>query len=303
MVGTTDHLRADDGLLALGLYELRSWQGRSLPFHDVMAGRALEPAPEVLVQFPRWRGHRFLDVLEWLVCDRLASPGAAVTWLAERRGGAMGVRRLLEQRSWSYTERSDGRLRRFEGDAPPPGPRPQPRTFSTRLGTDLEFAADWGVFSEGHVDPGTRQLFEAALVHSPIETVVDVGTGYGPLAIGLVASGAARRAVGTDVDAVSLALAIRNGRTTDVPCSFVLEDDPAKVEGASLTVCALPTHAPRDRAEALIASLVSRCRSEPVLVGVHHSLEARYIRRFAVAGAHATVVSRGEHAIMRLSRP
>jgi 16S rRNA G1207 methylase RsmC len=148
----------------------------------------------------------------------------------------------------------------------------------------LDFAADFGVFSPGHVDEGTRLLLEVALRGPAAPVVADIGIGYGPLATGIVANGIAERAVGTDIDALALWLALRNADANGVPLSVECSADPGAVPPTPLTVCNVPTHIDAARSAALMAGLLARARSGRLLAVVHASLAERYARYFAEAG-------------------
>lgn len=300
-VGTIER---DDTVAALDLAQVRAAVAvgaTAVPFHELVLAEP-DPRDAVLIEVPRWRGYGLLSALEWLVCDKLAASGRSeVTWRAERTGGATGLRRLLNEREWSFRERKEKSWRIFEGEPPAAGVFPQPPTFETTLGTNrFVMHSGWGVFSEHHIDAGTRLLFEAASHAQPVEVLLDVGIGYGPLAIGLLAAGIARRAIGTDVDSVALALSAMNAEATQRPISLVLTDDPSAIVGAELVVCNFPTHADRSCADTLRAALAAWALKAPVLVVVHASLEARFVRRFAEAGAIAKTIARTEHVVLRL---
>jgi hypothetical protein len=250
-----------------------------------------------------WRGHSFIGLCEWLVCSKLARPGAHVLWQVPARGGATGVRKTLEARGWDFTESraKDKRQRIFEGAAREAGAAPDPRSFSGTLGPRaLSFDADWGVFSLGHVDEGTRRLFEAAYARNAA-TVVDVGTGYGAVAIGLAAANAAVRVVASDVDLVALHLASRNAHANGVTIEFHAEDDPVVLAPAELTTCEIPTHVSPVQTQRLVSGLTNRARSGVVLVAVHMGLVARYSAFFTGAGGRVEDDPGETHAILTVS--
>ena len=70
-------------------------------------------------------------------------------------------------------------------------------------GVGVELVTGHGVFSAAAVDPGTAYLLRW-LADVPGRRVLDVGCGYGPLALWLVAADADRTAVAVDRDAVAL---------------------------------------------------------------------------------------------------
>jgi len=256
---------------------------------ELLAGGEVERADEVVVAPPTWRGHSFIELLEWLVCAKLVRDGARATWVAPKRGGATGVRKILAARGWEVAERKDSDLRVFEGLVPSAGPRPEPRAFDE---DGVRFAADWGVFSREHLDEGTRALLDAAMRHDA-PFVVDVGTGYGPIPVLLAKAGRCARAIGTDIDLVALYLARLNAIANGVDVAFMALADPTKVDPSPLTLCEIPSHTPDT--SALVAGLMRRGRDGVVLVAVHRGIEERY--RALLGGA--PTVSRSEtHAVL-----
>ena len=66
-----------------------------------------------------------------------------------------------------------------------PASRPRPRSLRVRLGDlEVELATDSGVFSAQRLDPGTAVLLEH-LEPVPEGDLLDLGCGYGPLALAL----------------------------------------------------------------------------------------------------------------------
>ena len=67
-------------------------------------------------------------------------------------------------------------------------------------GLHLELETDAGVFSADRLDPGTRLLLDTAPAPPPTGDLVDVGCGYGPLALVLAARSPAARVWAVDVN-------------------------------------------------------------------------------------------------------
>jgi 16S rRNA (guanine1207-N2)-methyltransferase len=92
----------------------------------------------------------------------------------------------------------------------------------------LELETDSGMFSPGRLDPGTRLLLETAPPPPVAGQLLDLGCGYGPLALVMAA-----RSPGSDVWAVdanrrALALCARNAERAGLPrVRAVAPDDPA----------------------------------------------------------------------------
>lgn len=293
-----------DGVLATTLQEQRrgiaAGAAAVFPFHEAF-GSALPAAPEVLVRVPSRRGYSFVQLLEWWVCSALATPSAQVVWQALRKQGAGGVERILSGRGWDLERRREGAWVRMTGSPPRPGPRPEPETFTHGFGgLTITFAADWGVFSQEHVDPGTQMLFEAAAAEISGELLVDVGCGYGPIAVGLTATGKATRALASDVDAVALLLTAHNSTAAGVEVALVFDDEPPDAPGA-LYVCNLPTHIEREAGARMVRSLALRARHSRVLAGCHASLADRYRRRFEREGTGCEISTTDSHAVLKIS--
>lgn len=272
-----------------------------IPFHELAAGRvAVETAMEIEVVPPPYRGKRLLPVLSWLVTTALAAPGASATWQVERRHGPDPARRALEPLGWRLEAERAGRWLLLYGAVPPSHELPAPRSFAAG---SLRFEADYGVFSPRGVDPGSALLLDVAARLPPVEAVADVGTGYGAIAVTLLAGGHARRAVGTEVDSIAAWLAERNARAAGVDLRVALEPDPARVERTELTVCNVPTHLDARRSAELMASLAERARAGRLLAVVHAGLEERFTRHLAQPGLRVSRHAGAEHVVLEAAAP
>jgi 16S rRNA (guanine1207-N2)-methyltransferase len=76
--------------------------------------------------------------------------------------------------------------------------------------THLALATDSGVFSPGRLDPGTRLLLETAPTLPADGDLLDLGTGYGPLALVMASRAPAARVWAVDVNQRALQLCERN---------------------------------------------------------------------------------------------
>lgn len=149
----------------------------------------------------------------------------------------------------------------------------KPRTLHLRLGDmELELEADRGVFGSRAVDLGTTVLLKEAPPPPPAGDILDLGAGYGPIAIAL-----ARRAPGATVWAVdvnqrALELARENAERAKTPNVNVAE----------------PDQVPPDLRFAAIYS------NPPVRVGKKplHDLLLAWLPRLAPAAAAYLVVQR-----------
>ena len=268
--------------------------GDGLAFHDLAAGRAsLAADGEVEIAPPSYRGKRLLPVLSWLVTHQ---PARRAVWRFERRLGPDFARRSLEPLGWELEAERAGRWLLLRGAVPPAHELPPPRSFATPGG--LIFEADYGVFSPGGIDAGSAALLDVARGLAPVETVADVGVGYGALAISLLAGGLARRAVGTEVDSIAAWLAERNARAAGVDLQVALDPDPLSVERTELTVSNVPTHLAARRSAALMSALAERARDGRLLAVVHAGLADRYAAHLERAGLTVTRHPRGEHVVL-----
>lgn len=301
-------VRAEDRefAVAFDLFEERRLHDAGI--ETVRFDRLLEedwaiPALEVFVEPPKWRGHSFVDLLEWVVCSKLSRAGETlVRWRAHKKGGASGVRKVLDARGWNFEAKKNGNFLSFEGFAPAPGPRPEPAGFDAHLADrELHFAADWGVFSEDHIDDGTRMLFDVVreAIGGRVSAVADIGCGYGPLAIGLVTAGVCEEAVAVDTDFVAIKLARTNAAACGAAVRFVAEDDPSSLPSTPLTVSYPPTHADASNRERLVDGLVRRSIHGEVFVVVHSGLEERYAALFAASEVEVVTVARARHSVLR----
>jgi 16S rRNA (guanine1207-N2)-methyltransferase len=112
-----------------------------------------------------------------------------------------------------------------------PAPRSAPKRLEVVVdGRSLELASDTGVFSHGHLDDGTSLLIErGATPPTDATDLLDLGCGYGPvaLALGLRAPSARIWAVDTNPRAVELCAA--NAAANDIANvhAIVVDADPA----------------------------------------------------------------------------
>jgi 16S rRNA (guanine1207-N2)-methyltransferase len=154
--------------------------------------------------------------------------------------------------------------------SPTPGVQSRPSTVRLDL-PDLSLAlrTDRGVFSGGRIDPGTKVLLLEAPAPPPAGDLLDLGCGYGPIALALAA-----RSPGATVWAVDV-----NERALD------LTRTNAEAAGLANVRVATPDAVPADVRFAAIWS------NPPVRVGkaALHDLLTTWLARLAPAG-HALLV-------------
>jgi 16S rRNA (guanine1207-N2)-methyltransferase len=136
----------------------------------------------------------------------------------------------------------------------------------------LTLATDAGVFSPGRLDPGTRLLLDAAPPPPPDGDLLDLGTGYGPLALALAKRSPGARIWAVDVNKRALELCAGN----------------AAAAGLANVRCV-----PADDA-ILPASYQLIWSNPPIRIGKQalHSMLTAWLRRLAPGAAAYLVVQR-----------
>lgn len=260
------------------------------------------PSDVVRIHVPPYRPASALILLAALA-GRLGRPGSRVVWFAQRKYHGH-IRRTLVPHGWRLVdERVDG-THVLTGTPPVDIRTDHPHHIAVTLGAvQTNLAADYGVFSTDRLDDGTELLLTTALAMPPVPTVADIGTGYGPLALGMVLNGAAQAAVASDIDAFALHLADINARRLKVPLVVSGTPDPARLPPTPLTLCNVPTHIPRDQTGALMDGLATRAQSGPVLLVVHRSLEGRYHDHMHRRGLCVTPRNGEHHVVLRVTSP
>jgi 16S rRNA (guanine1207-N2)-methyltransferase len=95
-------------------------------------------------------------------------------------------------------------------------------------GLHLELETDSGIFSPGRLDPGTRLLLAEAAPPPAAGNLLDLGCGYGPLALVLAARSPSAEVWGVDVNQRALELCARNAARAQLPnLHCAPPDDPA----------------------------------------------------------------------------
>jgi 16S rRNA (guanine1207-N2)-methyltransferase len=147
------------------------------------------------------------------------------------------------------------------------------RTLALRVGDlALELQADRGVFGSRAIDLGTRVLLKEAPPPPPEGDLLDLGSGYGPIAIALARRSPAAKVWAIDVNERALELTRANAATAKTPN----------------VVASLPDSVPADVRFAAIYS------NPPVRVGKAplHELLLRWLPRLAPGGVAYLVVQR-----------
>jgi 16S rRNA G1207 methylase RsmC len=149
----------------------------------------------------------------------------------------------------------------------------RPRTVRLRLGDlDLELQADRGVFGSRGVDLGTMVLLREAPAAPPAGDILDLGCGYGPIAVVLALRSPGARVWAVDINERAVELARENA---------------VAAKALNLSACD-PEEVPADIGFDAIYS------NPPVRVGKAplHELLVRWLRRLNPGGAAYLVVQR-----------
>lgn len=157
--------------------------------------------------------------------------------------------------------------------SPRPGARSRPATVHLTLpDLDLDLATDRGVFSGGRIDPGTKILLLEGPPPPDSGDVLDLGCGYGPIALAL-----ATRSPGATVWAVDV-----NERARDLTRAN------AEAAGLANVTVVAPDDVPSDVRFAAIWS------NPPVRVGktALHDLLHRWLARLSDEGRALLVVQK-----------
>lgn len=157
--------------------------------------------------------------------------------------------------------------------SPDPGGRHRPGQIEVRAGdTTFTLATDAGVFSRERLDPGTAVLLERLAIPPESGDVLDLGCGYGPIALSVAMRCPACTVWAVDVNDRALELVRHNARRLGV--TNVRACEPDEVPGT-----------------VRFAALYS---NPPIRIGkaALHELLLRWLRRLAPGGTGQLVVQR-----------
>jgi 16S rRNA (guanine1207-N2)-methyltransferase len=136
----------------------------------------------------------------------------------------------------------------------------------------LELATDSGVFSPGRLDPGTRLLLETAPPPPATGDLLDLGCGYGPLALSLAVRAPRARVWAVDVNRRALDLCEGNVAAAGLANVRCLEPQAAELPATFGLIWSNP----------------------PIRIGKEalHAMLTHWLGRLAPAGAAYLVVQR-----------
>lgn len=109
--------------------------------------------------------------------------------------------------------------------AEPAGPEERRQIHVRLAGVDLDLTTARGIYSPERLDPGTAVLLARAPDPSPTGALLDLGCGWGPIAITLALRSPEARVWGVDVNRRSLDLARDNAATAGATNATFCEPD------------------------------------------------------------------------------
>ena len=173
-------------------------------------------------------------------------------------------------------------------------------------GVHLELATDSGMFSPSRLDPGTRLLLDTA-PHPPAGgDLLDLGCGYGPLALAMAAWSPAARVWAVDVNTRALELCAANAARAglrNVRC--VRPDDPALPGNFVLIWSNPPIRIGKQALHALLAAWLGRLDpAGSAYLVVQRNLGSDSLQRWLrSAGWDASrVAARSGYRVLRVGR-
>jgi 16S rRNA (guanine1207-N2)-methyltransferase len=170
----------------------------------------------------------------------------------------------------------------------------------------LKLATDSGVFSPGRLDPGTRLLLETAPPPPADGDLLDLGCGYGPLALVLASRARAARVWAVDVNRRALDLCTRNAADAglaNVRC--LAADDPNLPASYQLIWSNPPVRIGKDALHDMLMRNLERLASgAPAYLVVQRNLGSDSLQRWlAEAGWEAArVAARAGYRVLEVRR-
>lgn len=193
----------------------------------------------------------------------------------------------------------------YFAERPAAGPRPG----SVHVVTEdlhLELATDSGMFSPSRLDPGTRLLLETAPPPPAAGNLLDLGTGYGPLALVLASRAPGAEVWAVDVNTRALELCARNAERAglrNVHCAA--PDDPALPGAFRLIWSNPPIRIGKAALHALLTTWLDRLDpGGAAYLVVQRHLGSDSLQRWLESAGWAAerVAARAGYRVLRVSR-
>jgi 16S rRNA (guanine1207-N2)-methyltransferase len=170
----------------------------------------------------------------------------------------------------------------------------------------LELETDSGVFSPGRLDPGTRLLLETAPAPPAAGDLLDLGCGYGPLALVMAARSAASRVWAVDVNRRALELCARNAARAGLPgVRAAAPDDPALPGQFGLIWSNPPIRIGKPALHALLSGWLTRLApGGAAYLVVQRNLGSDSLQRWLAGAGWAAerVAARSGYRVLRAAR-
>ena len=170
----------------------------------------------------------------------------------------------------------------------------------------LELATDSGVFSPGRLDPGSRLLLDAAPPPPGTGNLLDLGCGYGPLALVLAARAPHARIWAVDVNQRAIDLCHRNAQAARLANVRCLEPDDASLPDTfELIWSNPPIRIGKKALHAMLASWLGRlAEGAGAYLVVQRNLGSDSLQRWlAESGWDASrVAARAGYRVLRVQR-
>lgn len=126
----------------------------------------------------------------------------------------------------------------------------------TLFDNQLTFTTDAGVFSKGTVDYGTRTMLMAFNQDIPAGKILDLGAGYGPVAISLAKVMPERAFVAAEINARAVELVARNAEQNHVAQQIsVIQSD--RYEHVSGKFAAILTNPPVRAGKQIVTDMIT----------------------------------------------
>jgi 16S rRNA (guanine1207-N2)-methyltransferase len=183
-----------------------------------------------------------------------------------------------------------------------PEARSGPGTVRVRLpDLDLELATDRGVFAGHRLDPGTETLLRRGEQTVPDGEVLDLGCGYGPIAVVLARRNPETAVWAVDVNERARDLADRNARAAGATNVRVAAPDDVP---AGVRFAAIWSNPPIRIGKAALHDLLLRWLARPAPGGIAHLVVHKHLGSDSLhrwlADQGFTVVRRASHQGYRL---
>ena len=174
----------------------------------------------------------------------------------------------------------------------------------------LRLETDSGTFSPGRLDPGTRVLLDTVPAPPPSGELLDLGCGYGPVALAMAARSPGATVWAVDTNGRALELCRKNAARAglrNVRCVSPAEAEQARPDTTYSVIWSNP---PIRIGKAALHELLTRWlgRLNPggtAYLVVHRNLGADSLHRWLTGEGWAVerVTSRAGYRVLRLQRP